>query len=92
MQEVATVDTEKIRAHMLTTLEETYRQELAEVDSVGDGRERQHGRDAVDVAHAMRRTWVDELFTSPAKIEARGDLSCVFLGLSRIVVVQGARR
>lgn len=95
MHEVAAVDTEKIRAHLLTTLEETYRQELAVAESVGDWRERQRRREAVDAAHAMRgmrRMRNDELDTSFAEIEARGDSSCVFEELTRPYPRRARRR
>ena len=89
VQEVAVVDTEKIRAHLLTTIEETHRQELAEAESAGDWRERQQRREAADAAHAVRRMRVDELATSFAEIEARGNSTSVFQELSRILAEQG---
>ena len=89
VQKAAVVDTEKIRAHLLTTIEETHRQELAEAETASDWRERQQRREAADAAHAMRRMRVDELATSFAEIEARGDSTSVFQELSRILAEQG---
>lgn len=89
VQRAAIVDTERIRAHLLTTIEETHRQELAEAETASDWRERQKRREAADAAHAMRRIRVDELATSFAEIEARGNSTSVFQELSRILAEQG---
>ncbi|MFC5771061.1 tetratricopeptide repeat protein [Thauera sinica] len=89
VQQAAVVDAEKIRAHLLTTIEETHRQELAEAETASDWRERQKRREAADAAHAMWRMRVDELATSFAEIEARGDSTSVFRELSRILAEQG---
>ncbi|MBS0551034.1 MAG: tetratricopeptide repeat protein [Proteobacteria bacterium] len=89
VQELAVVNAEKIRAHLLTTIEETHRQELAEAETARDWRERQQRREAADAAHAMRRIRVDELAASFAEIEARGRSTNVFQELSRILAEQG---
>ena len=89
VQQAAVVTTEKIRAHLLTTIEETHRQELAEAETARDWRERQQRREAADAAHAARRMRVDELAASFAEIEARGRSTNVFQELSRILAEQG---
>jgi len=52
--EASRLTTEKIRAHLLQTAEETHRRELAEADAVRDWRERQRLRESADNAHAAR--------------------------------------
>lgn len=89
VQQAAVVNTEKIRAHLLTTIEETHRHELVEADAARDWRERKQRREAADAAHAARRMRVDELAASFAEIEARGSSTSVFQELSRILSEQG---
>jgi len=69
VQQVAVVNTEKIRAHLLQTAEETHRRELAEADAVKDWKERQRLREAADNAHTVRLSRIEELASSFAEIE-----------------------
>ena len=81
--------TEKIRAHLLQTAEETHRRELAEADAVKDWKERQRLREAADNAHAARLSRIEELAASFAEIEGRGTATSVFKEMTRILTEQG---
>ena len=89
LSETARLTTEKIRAHLLQTAEETHRRELAEADAVKDWRERQRLREAVDNANAARLSRIEELAASFAEIEGRGTATNVFQEMTRILAEQG---
>jgi hypothetical protein len=89
VQQVAVINAEKIRAHLLQTVEETHRRELAEADAVKDWKERQRLRKAADNAHAVRLSRIEELASSFAEIEGRGTATSVFQEMTRILTEQG---
>ena len=89
VQQVAVVNTEKIRAHLRETVEETHRRELADAEKATDWKQRQRLRDAVEAAHAMRLAKIDELAASFAEIEGRGAATSVFQEMTRILTSQG---
>ena len=89
LSETARLTTEKIRAHLLQTAEETHRRELAEADAVKDWKERQRLREAADNAHAARLSRIEELAASFAEIEGRGTATSVFQEMTRILAEQG---
>ncbi|WHZ14118.1 MAG: hypothetical protein OJF52_000953 [Nitrospira sp.] len=89
MQQAAVVNTEKIRAHLLQTTEETHRRELAEVEAATDWKKRQELREAADDAHRLRLSRIEELATSFAEIEGRGTSTKVFREMTRILKEQG---
>jgi tetratricopeptide (TPR) repeat protein len=88
-EQSAVVNTEKIRAHLLQTADETHRRELAEADAAKDWKERQRLREAVDKAHNARLTRIEELTASFAEIEGRGTATNVFQEMTRILTEQG---
>jgi tetratricopeptide (TPR) repeat protein len=83
------VTTEKIRAHLLKTAEETHQRELAEIELEKDWQERQRLREAADKAHAARVLRINDLAASIAEIEGSGKATRVFLERSRILNEQG---
>ena len=89
VQQVAVVNTEKIRAHLRETVEETHRRELAEAQKATDWKQRQRLRDAVEAAHATRLAKIDELAASFAEIGGRGLATSVFQEMTRILTEQG---
>ncbi|MDS4040467.1 MAG: DUF4062 domain-containing protein [Candidatus Competibacter sp.] len=89
VQQVAVVNTEKIRAHLRQTAEETHRRELAQADAASDWRERQRGREAADAAHAGRLQRIEELAAAFTEIEGRGRATSVFQEMTRILAEQG---
>jgi hypothetical protein len=89
LNKAAQLTPEKIRAHLLTTIEETHSRELAEANAASDWRERQRRREAVDAAHAARLLRIDELALSFAEIEERDAVTSVFQDMSRILAEQG---
>ena len=89
VQQVAAVNTEKIRAHLRETVEETHRRELADAEKATDWKQRQRLRDAVEAAHAMRLAKIDDLAASFAEIEGRGLATSVFQEMTRILTEQG---
>ncbi|WNM61708.1 DUF4062 domain-containing protein [Candidatus Nitrospira neomarina] len=89
VQQVGMVSTEKIRAHLLQTAEETHRRELAEAEIDTDWKRRQQLREEADKAHAVRLSRIDELAASFAEIEGRGTGTNVFQEMTRILTEQG---
>ena len=89
MQQIAVVNTEKIRAHLRETVEETHRRELDDAEKATDWQQRQRLRDAVEAAHATRLAKIDELAASFAEIEGRGAATSVFQEMTRILTNQG---
>ena len=87
--ETARLTTEKIRAHLRETVEETHRRELADAEKATDWKQRQRLRDAVEAAHAMRLAKIDDLAASFAEIEGRGLATSVFQEMTRILTEQG---
>ncbi|MCA9423055.1 MAG: hypothetical protein KC592_18695 [Nitrospira sp.] len=87
--EASRLTTEKIRAHLLQTAEETHRRELAETEIDTDWRRRQHLREAADNAHIVRLSRIDGLAASFAEIEGRGTGTSVFQEMTRILGEQG---
>jgi hypothetical protein len=61
VQRVDVVNTEKIRVHLIQTVDETRRRELAEADGIKDWKERQCLREAADNAHAARLSRIEEI-------------------------------
>ncbi|MBH2042035.1 MAG: tetratricopeptide repeat protein [Comamonadaceae bacterium] len=89
VQQGAVVNTEKIRAHLLETVEETHRRELADAEKATDWQQRQRLRDAVEAAHATRLAKIDELAASFAEIEGRGLATSVLQEMTRVLTSQG---
>jgi tetratricopeptide (TPR) repeat protein len=89
LAEASRLTTEKIRAHLFHTAEETHRHELAEADHVTDWRRRQELREAADHAQAMRLARIEELAASFAEIEGRGTATTVFQEMTRVLTEQG---
>ncbi len=89
VEQVGVMNTEKIRAHLLQTVEETHRRELAEAAADTDWKKRQHLREAADNAHKVRLSRIDELAASIAEIEGRGTGTSVFQEMTRILSEQG---
>ncbi|MBX3336208.1 MAG: DUF4062 domain-containing protein [Nitrospira sp.] len=89
VQQVSLVNTEKIRAHLLQTTEETHRRELAEAETSPDWKKRQELREAADTAHRLRRSRIEELAASFAEIEGRGTSTNIFQEMTRILSEQG---
>lgn len=83
------VNTERIRAHLQQTAEETHRRELAEADKSTDWKKRQELREAADHAQTMRLSRIEELSASFAEIEGRGTATTVFQEMTRILAEQG---
>jgi tetratricopeptide (TPR) repeat protein len=83
------VTTEKIRAHLLESIEATHKRELAAADEKADWQERQRMREAAEAAHAGRLKSLDELAASFAEIEGRGEATSVFQEMTRILQEQG---
>jgi tetratricopeptide (TPR) repeat protein len=88
-EQSAVINTEKIRAHLLQTADETHRRELAEADDVKDWKERQMLREAADNAHNARLSRIEELAAAFAEIEGRGTATNVFQEMTRILTEQG---
>ncbi len=88
-QEASVVNTEKIRAHLLQTVEETHRSELAEADKANGWKERERLREAAETAHATRLSRIDELALSFTEITRKGKASNVFQEMDRILREQG---
>ncbi|MDH4080973.1 MAG: DUF4062 domain-containing protein [Nitrospira sp.] len=86
---VGEVSTEKIRAHLLQTVEETHRRELAEGEAAPDWKKRQELRDAAENAHRVRLSRIEELAASIAEIEGKGTATSVFQEMTRILTEQG---
>ena len=89
VQQSAVVNTEKIRAHLMQTAEETHRRELVESEAIEDWKERQRLREAADNAHATRLSRIEELATSFAEIEGSGTATSVFQKMTRILTEHG---
>ena len=89
VREAGVVDTAKIRSHLLKTVEETHRRELAGAETVADWKDRQRFREAAEAAHAGRLARIDELAASFAEIEGRGQTTGVFQEMTRILSEQG---
>lgn len=89
MQQVNAVTTEKIRAHLLQTIDATHERELAEAKTNADWRERNRLREGAEAAHAARLERVNELVASFAEIEATGTATSVFEEMTRVLSEQG---
>ncbi len=89
LDNLAQITTEKIRAHLLQTSQETHMRELAGVDQEKDWKRRQALRDAADSAQAQRLSRIEELAASFAEIEGGGTATSVFQELTRILAEQG---
>ncbi len=89
VQQVSLVNTEKIRAHLLQTTEETHRRELTEAEAATDWKRRQELRDAANHAHSIRLSRIEELAASFAEIEGRGTSTGIFQEMTRILSEQG---
>jgi tetratricopeptide (TPR) repeat protein len=85
----ARLTTEKIRAYLLQTIEETHGRELAEAEAASDWRKRQLLREAAQTAHTARLSRIEELAASFAEIEGRGTATSVFQEMTRILTEQG---
>jgi tetratricopeptide (TPR) repeat protein len=86
--EAGRLTTEKIRAHLLQTAEETHRRELAEAEAGTDWKRRQQLRKAADNAHSVRLSRIEEMAVSFAEIEGRGTATNVFQEMIRILTEQ----
>ena len=89
LTEAARLTTEKIRAHLLQTTNETHRRELAEAEAERDWKRRQQLREATDNAHSVRLSRIEDLAVSFAEIEGHGRGTNVFQEMTRILAEQG---
>ena len=89
VQQLGVMNTEKIRAHLRQTVEETHRRELAEAEQATDWKQRQRLREAAEAMHTARLGRIDELAASFAEIEGRGVATSVFQEMTRILTGQG---
>jgi hypothetical protein len=64
VQQTTEVNTDRIRAHLRHTVEETYRHELAAAVRPQDWKERKRLRETADTAHAGRLSRINELAAS----------------------------
>src|SRR5271166_1333697 len=84
-----TVTTEKIRAHLLESVERTHQTALAEAEKAKGWEERERLRKAAEQAHAGRLSRIDELAASFAEIEGTGRSTQVFDEMTRIIAEEG---
>ncbi|NOT85308.1 MAG: hypothetical protein HOP02_11145 [Methylococcaceae bacterium] len=89
IEQVSSINTEKIRAHLQETIAETHRRELAAAAQSPDWQQRQRLQNAAEAAHTQRLSKIDELATAFADIEGRGTATTVFQELTRILSEQG---
>ena len=87
--EASRLTSEKIHAHLLATINDTHRRELAEADTPADWQERQRRREAAEAAHAARLQRIEEVAAAFADIEGRGGGTGVFQEMRRILAEQG---
>jgi len=89
VQQAAEVSADKIRGHLLQTIEETHRRELAEAEEAADWKERERLREAATTAHAARLSRIEDLVVAFAEIERGGTATAVFREMDRILREQG---
>ena len=89
LAQAARLTTEKIRAHLIQTAEDTHRRELAEAQAATDWMRRQDLREAADNAHRLRLARIEELAASISDIEGRGASTNVFHEMMRVLAEQG---
>ena len=87
--QTARITTEKIRAHLLQTVEETYHRENGAADQAITWKERKSLKEAATAAHAWRLGRIEDLASSFAEIEGRGTATNVFKEMSRILSEEG---
>ena len=83
------VTTERIRAHLLTAVEDAYQRDLTTAEAAADWATRERQRQAAAAQRALQRARIDDLAASFAAIEARGEANSVFTELTRILQEQG---
>jgi tetratricopeptide (TPR) repeat protein len=83
------ITTERIRAHLLTAVEDAYRRDLQAAETVADWQAREQQRQAAAAQRAAQVARIEDLAASFAAIEARGEASGVFTELTRILKEQG---
>ncbi|WP_295387515.1 DUF4062 domain-containing protein [uncultured Thiodictyon sp.] len=83
------ITTERIRAHLLTAVEDAYRRDLLAAETAADWQARELQRQAAAAQRAAQLARVDDLAASFAAVEARGEASTVFTELTRILKEQG---
>ena len=83
------ITTERIRAHLLTAVEDTYRRDLQAAETLADWQAREQQRQAAATQRAAQLARIEDLAASFAAIEARGEASGVFTELTRILKEQG---
>jgi len=83
------ITTERIRAHLLTAVEDAYRRDLQAATAAADWQAREQQRQAAAAQRAAQVARIDDLAASFAAIEARGEASSVFTELTRILKEQG---
>ena len=84
-----TITTEKIRAHLLESVERTHQTALAEAEKVKGWEERKRLRQAAEKVYAGRLSRIDELAASFAEIEGTGRSTQVFNEMTRILAEEG---
>ena len=80
---------EKIRVHLLESVEKTHQAALAEADKEQRWQRRQQLRDAAEQEHAVRLSRIDDLAASFAEIEGTAKATVVFDEMSRILAEEG---
>jgi tetratricopeptide (TPR) repeat protein len=83
------ITTERIRAHLLTAVEDAYQRDLTTAAAAADWETRERQREAAAAQRAQQRARIDDLAASFAAIEARGEAGSVFTELTRILQEQG---
>ena len=83
------ITTEKIRAHLLESVERTHQVALAEAENAKGWRERERLRRAAEEAHVSRLSRIDDLAASFAEIEGTGRATQVFDEMTRILAEEG---
>ena len=89
VQAASAITTERIRAHLLTAVEDAYRRDLQAAEALADWQAREQQRQAAAAQRTAQLARIEDLATSFAAIEARGEASTVFTELTRILKEQG---
>ena len=87
--ELATVTTERIRAHLLEAADDTYQRDLEAAEAPIDWQERERLRQAAEAQRDTQLARIDDLAASFAEIERQGEATSVFKELTRILQEPG---
>ena len=84
-----TITREKVRAHLLESVERTHKTALAEAERAKGWEERERLRQAAEQARAGRLARIDDLAASFAEIEGTGRSTQIFDKMTRILAEEG---